>query len=222
MLKIKDYLLENKFTFLFTILIVYFLLSAFLETALSAYVFGLLFSLVVLSSLVVVSEARRALLWSSLLLGLISILTLASGLSEASREFMLLYEGLSVVFLALITFASAHTTFNYSRVDAQTIFGALCTYLMMGMLWSMIYSCLYTFDPTSFKLSLTEDTNRFVQHSFTYYSYVTLSTLGYGDITPVSSVARTFAWLEAVFGQAYLTILIAQIVGQYIAQKDYS
>ncbi|MCB1828427.1 MAG: two pore domain potassium channel family protein, partial [Coxiellaceae bacterium] len=69
----------------------------------------------------------------------------------------------------------------------------------------------------------TDHANHFaVKQSLTYFSYVTLSTLGYGDIVPLSAPARTFAWLEAITGQGYLTILIAQVVGQFIAQKKDS
>ena len=56
---------------------------------------------------------------------------------------------------------------------------------------------------------------------FTYYSYVTLTTLGYGDITPKTPTAKYLATLEAIIGQLYLAVLIARLVGLYIAQEQY-
>jgi len=71
----------------------------------------------------------------------------------------------------------------------------------------------------AFKLPVGFATGQFASQEFTYFSFVTLTTLGYGDIAPVSIIAKTACWMEAVIGQAYLTILIAQLVGHYIARK---
>jgi len=62
---------------------------------------------------------------------------------------------------------------------------------------------------------MTTATNQY-SDNFIYYSFVTLTTLGYGDIVPSSELARTVSWLEAVYGQIYLTVLIAQLVALYI------
>jgi len=55
---------------------------------------------------------------------------------------------------------------------------------------------------------------------FTYYSFITLTTVGYGDVTPVSAPARTFAWLEALTGQFYIAVLVAGLVGALLADKS--
>jgi hypothetical protein len=59
-------------------------------------------------------------------------------------------------------------------------------------------------------------------HLFTYYSFVTLTTVGYGDVTPISTPARTCAWLEALTGQFYLAVLVAGLVGALLSQKAES
>lgn len=73
-----------------------------------------------------------------------------------------------------------------------------------------------TFQPGSFQMPQ----GTINQATFTYYSYVTLTTLGYGDITPISTPARSLALLEAMMGQLYLAVLIARLVGIHIAQSS--
>ncbi len=102
--------------------------------------------------------------------------------------------------------------------------GAACTYLLMGLAWSLAYSLVNTWVKGSFVKSneLLDYAQRAklenvdVEH-MVYYSFVTLTTLGYGDITPVRPVAETLAFLEASTGQFYLTVLVAMLVGQRLA-----
>lgn len=216
---IKNYLLRNKFEFLFAVLIIYFLAASFLDSQLSQAVFGLLFAFVILTSLLVVSGAKRLLFGSAIVLSLVIVVVILAEPYSGAQSVQILQFTLSAVFLLLITGACALTTFRYERVDAQTLFGALCTYLFMGLTWSQFYLLIHAVDAQAFSMPNTIHLAHHASNTFAYYSYVTLSTLGFGDITPLSPIARTLSWLEAVVGQAYLTILIAQIVGQYIAQR---
>lgn len=100
------------------------------------------------------------------------------------------------------------------RITQEVIFGALVVYLLLGLLWMFLFSLTEYFSPGSFSstTSLGEE-NRF---AFLYYSYVTLTTLGYGDVTPLTHMATSLAVLEAIIGQIYLTVLIARLVGMHI------
>lgn len=91
--------------------------------------------------------------------------------------------------------------------------GALCIYLLLGVVWAILFTFVGLFDPAAFQYAGTSDA---CEHLL-YYSFVTLTTLGYGDITPVHSVARTLAFLEAVIGQLFIAVLIAGLVGRYVA-----
>jgi len=218
-MSIREYLLINKFKLLFVVLVAYFLSSTLLEYQHTQYLFSLVFSFVMLVCLLVVSEAKLLLKVAALIFILSLTMILLKGFSDWDHNLLLFQEGLDIIFFILISAASAYATFHYERVDAQTLFGALCTYLLLGITWAQIYMFIYSLDPYSFSfgpgLSLSEN----LQQTFIYYSYVTLSTLGYGDITSISAPAHTFSWLEAITGQAYLAILIAELVGQHIAQK---
>jgi hypothetical protein len=105
--------------------------------------------------------------------------------------------------------------FSEREVTPDLIIGSICGYLILGFFWTYLYSILEMFNAGSFQIPAgmgTENTH------FTYYSFVTLTTLGYGDITPLSQPARSFSLLEAVVGQLYVAILIARLVGTHIAQ----
>jgi hypothetical protein len=219
MMSIREYLLINKFKLLFVVFVAYFLCSTFLESPQTQYLFSLVFAFVMMACLLVVSEAKILLRVAALIFILSLSLILLRGFSNWDHSLRLAQEGLDIVFFILISAASAYATFQYEKVDAQTLFGALCTYLLLGITWAQIYMFIYALDPHSFSFGPDQSLTQNLQQTFIYYSYVTLSTLGYGDITSISAPAHTFSWSEAITGQAYLAILIAELVGQHIAQK---
>ena len=103
-------------------------------------------------------------------------------------------------------------------VTADKIYGALCVYLLIGLTWGFMFLTLEGCQPGSFvfgqaRLSGIEKDPA----TLVYFSFVTLSTVGYGDITPLSPPARSFAFMEAIIGQIYLAVLVARLVGLHIA-----
>lgn len=94
-------------------------------------------------------------------------------------------------------------------IDGQTVLGAICTYLLIGLTFAFVYHALYTLDPDAFKGDLGES----ALAGLAYFSFVTLATLGYGDIVPVTEFARMTAALEALLGQIFLVTLVAALVG---------
>jgi voltage-gated potassium channel len=104
-------------------------------------------------------------------------------------------------------------------IDANRLYGAVCVYLMLGVIWALMYSTLEHLDPSAFSGSLpvgSEDWNL----EWIYYSFVTLTTLGYGDILPVSATARALAYSQAVVGVFYMAMLVAALVGSYAASRS--
>ena len=109
-------------------------------------------------------------------------------------------------------------------VRADDVVGAICSYVLLGLCWSSLYQTTELLAPGSFAihsdLAVQLDDRKSRQALFNYFSFVTLTTLGYGDVTPVSHVAATFSWLEATFGQFYIAVVVAQIVGFRLALVD--
>jgi len=100
-------------------------------------------------------------------------------------------------------------------VTMDTVFGAATVYLALGLLWSMLYALVALVEPGSF---LTPAAKPHLQ-DFAYYSYVTLTTVGYGDVVPVSRPARGLAVMEGLIGQLYLAVMIARLVSLQTAHE---
>jgi hypothetical protein len=121
-------------------------------------------------------------------------------------------------FMAIIIAAILHHIFLQQDVSADLIAGAIVAYLLMAVMWSMLYGVLEDVHPGSF--NLPTGTLQASPTLFRYFSLVTITTVGYGDITPVTHAARAFANLEAVVGQLYLVILVSWLVGMYVSKKS--
>jgi hypothetical protein len=126
---------------------------------------------------------------------------------------------LSVLFGSLTLFYTLYVpviivrhALSSPRVDHNVIMGALCAYILLGVAWGAGYAMLETHSPGSFQAPGAQP----VRQSLVYFSFVTLTTLGYGDITPVAGIARFLSVLEALFGQVYLVVLVAKLVGLHI------
>ena len=107
------------------------------------------------------------------------------------------------------------------EMSANRLFGAVCVYLMIGVLWALMYGVLQTLDMDAFAGTLNDATGE-RGGDLIYYSFVTLTTLGYGDILPISITARTLAYSEAVIGVFYVAMLVAALVGSYAASDKRS
>jgi hypothetical protein len=126
----------------------------------------------------------------------------------------------SIAFLCFICGVILHEVLISVPVTWNTVCGALCVYLLAGAVCAYLFVLIYLMDPASFAGAYAvaaplDAPAALDQHTvaFTYYSFATLATLGMGDITPRSSLARTLSWIEAVLGQVYLAVLVARLIG---------
>jgi voltage-gated potassium channel len=104
-------------------------------------------------------------------------------------------------------------------VDMNRIVGAICIYLLMGLIWTLMYLFIAQAIPGAFN-----GVEQMVWYDnfadVAYYSYVTLTTLGYGDISPVAPIARFLVYMEAVVGVFYMAILVASLIGVGITESQ--
>lgn len=119
---------------------------------------------------------------------------------------------------ALLVLASAVGINVFARgpVLADRIFGSIVLYLLLGLIWGITYALVDASVPAAF--AGASDANG-DPTAWVYFSLVTLTTLGYGDITPVARVARSLATLEALIGQLYPAIIIARLVSLQMTAK---
>lgn len=102
------------------------------------------------------------------------------------------------------------------RVNAEILCAAVAGFLLAGLLWSLAYSLLDRLDPNSFVFTLSSKSSLSMSgFASLYFSFITLSTVGYGDIVPVSGAARMLAMVEAMFGMFYMATLVARLVSLY-------
>lgn len=120
---------------------------------------------------------------------------------------------LSLFFLISSTAVAFNSVFFSQKITINHLVGASCIYLLLGIIWAILYANLYYFDTDAFT-GLTDKNTRMYLSEFMYYSYVTLTTLGFGDITPISPLAKTLSFMQAVAGQLYLTIMVAGLIGK--------
>jgi voltage-gated potassium channel len=104
------------------------------------------------------------------------------------------------------------------KIDINRMTGIVCVYLLLGVLLSIINSLIYRFIPGSFN-GISEVGEK-VGVDMIYYTFVTLTTLGYGDITPEGATARAVAYLTAIIGQFYIAILVGMLVGLFLSNQS--
>ncbi len=126
--------------------------------------------------------------------------------------------------LSLLGFMFVAISFTLKQVvvgtdiTANRLVGAVCVYLLLGGIWAMVYTLVNTVSPGSFAgFSPMDDMGW--DSEWLYFSFVTMTTLVYGDILPVSATARGLAYMQAVVGQFYIAVLVAGLVGAYIAKN---
>jgi voltage-gated potassium channel len=183
-----------------------------------------LYSLVMVAAILSLFEGRW-LRWAVLGLGGSVLLGrwLAFLLVASSEDAITLADHFGeVIFLGFVAAMILRAIFTQTSISIDSIFGAICVYLLVGLAWGSLYSITEVFSPGSFqasgKLAETLKSPEIRQPVLTYYSFVTMTTVGYGDITPVSPPARTLAWLEAMTGQFYIAVLVAFLIGIRVSQ----
>jgi len=130
-----------------------------------------------------------------------------------TQRMLLWSDWTTLVAVAMIALVLLSQIFRPGRMSHLRIQGAIAVYLLFGVIWAHAYHIVAILQPGSFHGPIEELTNL---SGWAYYSYVTLTTVGYGDITPVSQVARTLSIAEALTGQLYLAVLIARLVAMEI------
>ncbi|NQW49613.1 MAG: two pore domain potassium channel family protein [Rhodospirillales bacterium] len=131
-------------------------------------------------------------------------------------ELMTLVPVLVAVAAGMLAFVRRERT-----LTIDSIFATVAAYLLLALLFTQFYLCLITWHPASFSLpvEIARRPVHLLQSDMIYFSLVTLATVGYGDVLPVSHTARMLATLQAVVGQFYFAVVVALFVGSYSSQQ---
>ena len=211
---------RGNFLYLLLSLLLLLLLAPFLEDTIIGHItVDIAYSAMLLSSVYAVIEQKR-LFTLAVVLVVPLLVTRWSNHFLQNEAFTLAIQILTLGFLVFTVCAMFSHVLKDEEVTANKICGALSLYLMIGVAWALLYTVIEGIQPRSFSIADVQGAGvRQNMLLLTYYSFVTLTTLGYGDIVPLTSIARAFSFVEAVFGQIYLAVLIARLVGLYIAHS---
>jgi uncharacterized membrane protein (UPF0136 family) len=132
--------------------------------------------------------------------------------------------GATIAFTGFAVSVILRGVFSHKVIETDDVLGVVCGYLLAGVAWGNCYLLAELIAPKSFSVNHEIAWQLKDAHSrgflFNYYSFCTLTTVGYGDITPVAPVVASLSWLESVFGHFYIAIVVAQLVGLKLAQAS--
>lgn len=208
---------ENLLVWLFLFLMVHPFLS---KAAHADFVFSGFLTLVLFSAAYTVNAKSRLFIPSLVLLSLSLALLWLNALNVLHWP-SALTSALLVLYFAMLVYSFGRHLASVRRVGFNVICAALCLYLIIGILWGAIYSTLESLAPGSFAGTLLSEARSRdeISYGLYYFSFVTLSTLGYGDITPQTEGAAALCQAEAVLGQFFAVVLVARLVGLQVAQE---
>jgi len=172
---------------------------------------------VALVTSIVAARQHKRLFWIAVCLGVLAFSNISFEYVELDSQVRTSSQIFLTLFFSILGVTFLIDILRSPRIDIDQICGALCVYLIIGTVWSFLFALVLKQSPGA--IVFPEETALSHDHSgtLTYFSFVTLTTLGYGDIRPVTPMARTLCWLEAVIGQIFMTVLVARLVGLNLA-----
>jgi len=203
-------------------LLIILLLMIFLAPLLEDFrtirmVFDIALSLILIIGCFAVSR-RKLTPWIAIILSIPMLLSIWIDFPKLNLPQMEIVGSISgILYFALIAGGILVFVFSSRNVTWEVISAALVVYLLLGTIWSFGYTLTNLFIPGSFNISdhlVGQD-----GPSYMYYSFITLTTVGYGDITPISGIARSLSMLEGIIGQTYMAVLVARLVGMHVANS---
>jgi voltage-gated potassium channel len=148
-----------------------------------------------------------------------SLLTLAPLSQEWHRMARTAEIASTMPLLALLAVGILRFVSRGRSLTSDGLFATVTVYLFIALFFSQLYLLLLEWNPASFNLDVSNRAPQALQSDLLYFSMITLATVGYGDILPVSETARTLAVIEATIGQFYVAVIVAVFVGMYAAQQ---
>jgi hypothetical protein len=221
----------HRFVLLFGVLVAFYVLTPIvdqrregLHPAVPPVIEAMLFLALLLGTVVSVSKGRA---WTllALLLALPAGALWLLGLVVPSGGVEVIRHLLMIAFLGFVICVMLRAIFDSREVTFNTVCASLCIYLLLGLVWALAYSVDDVLDPAAFTCTVDAGQHRSWlrlgrgETAVLYFSFSTLTTLGYGDIVPTSPISRMLASTEAIAGQLYLAVLVARLVGLYIGHS---
>ena len=209
---------KNRFLILLVLILFTIVLTPFLDMFIETRILMDVFLTIIFIAIILAIRSKRSQLIIASFLALpLTISTWSfyfvqlTTISLLTAIFGALFFGDTVINILIIVVKS-------EEVTRETIFAAVVAYLLIALMWAFLYMILEMVVPGSF--FVPEMSVRSGNMQFEYFSFVTITTLGYGDIIPLSNRASALALLEALIGQIYLVVLVAWLVGMHVSKRS--
>jgi len=208
---------EPRFLYLFIALVILLISIPILLASEHFRIFSVLHWGVMIAAILACNVSRRALKVAILFASIAFLFSTANFLELHESVFLgVISKSATGLFYVYAIYHIGRVVFDFEAksVTGHTIYGAVSIYLLIGMLWALIYGIFNDLDPAAF--SNTISTNGLGMADFVYFSFVTMTTLGYGDITPTSPALRSITVFEAIIGQLYIAIMIGRLASIFV------
>jgi len=213
MLQSDEHLAKNKFLYLtFTLVLLIFISPYLTQTPIGEWLLVCFSTLVLITLVFATVEERHHLVLACCVAFLIVTLHLMAVYQHTTTLFVM-YQSALMVFYIFTIVELYHVIIRSSVVDRNIVFAALSIYLLLGVAYANAYSLIYAFQPGAFAFTHQLLQDQLINHNdLIYYSFTTLTTVGYGDIVPTTYHARSVVILEEITGVLYLAVLVARLV----------
>jgi hypothetical protein len=223
-----SFISRHRFVILFGALVAFYVLATivrqlheWLHPGLPPVVEGILFVALLLAAVVSTSKGQAWKLFA-LLLGLPTAALWLVGIVVDSERVAVVHHLFLAAFLGYVIWVMLRAIFASRQVTFNTVCASLCIYLLLGLVWALAYSTVDALDAAAFTYTVAGGKPPSMVRvgrgdaAVLYFSFATLTTLGYGDIVPTAPLSRMLATTEAITGQLYLAVLVARLVGMHI------
>jgi voltage-gated potassium channel Kch len=200
-------------TLLFILFLLFFI-SPFIESWLADFLVSTFLTLLLVSGIANVTSKKIFLYSAYLVAGTALVFNILHQVNP-SPEINVWWHLSAIAYFFLLIYVMLRQVFRAGPVNSHRVRGAIAVYLLIGLTWAFIYQLIALMIPDAFVFpaSMTAHPgNQEIQSTLTYFSFVTMTTLGYGDVVPVSPLARVFVIFEALIGQLYPATLLARLV----------
>jgi hypothetical protein len=208
---------EPNFLFLFSGMIVLLVTGPVVDTLFgrSAVIFAqFALTALLLGGIVTLAQSRAGFRMGVVLVAA-SVASTALAYVRPSLQLTLLSFAIAWAFCLLSVILCLRYVLTRGRVTPNHLLGVTCVYLLIGVLWGLVYAAIHVLQPSA--LRAADPTQPLDVDDCLYFSFVTLTTTGYGDILATTRLMRTLAYLEGVAGQLFAAILVATLVSRYVA-----
>lgn len=206
---------DRRSLYLLLSLLLIILLSPFLESHRPGEFFLLIALFATLTIAVLELHGKRTLRWLAIIVATPIVLIELVGIFYPSRSLMILDYSLLMAFFGFSSVGLFAYLGKPGAISSGRIYASVSLYLMLATFWFALYNLMEAIYPASFVQAGAPATARIPRAALLYFSLITLTTVGYGDIVPVTPAARVFAALEGAAGVLYIAITVARLVAAY-------